>query len=364
LIQKPFNLSIKNKIIDGTKDYKMSWQTSGDLSNSFSISIYNNTTDALTWSLPRTFSQAMSYTIPANSFPNGVDYKISVTVWSSIEQSATSQFVIFTASSTPVVIADEIGTVGNHTYLFSATYTQAENNPVSKYTVNLYNADKSLIKTSGTLTDGLLEYRFDLLKNDTNYYIEFIVTSKIGLTATSGLVEFTVVYDNPSMYFELTADSIPEKAGIKLNWKIREVIGKTSIISPFYIDGTKIDVRNGKVFYDEGFEISNDFTLKIWFENLMKNVNVIYLKGSNGDIKIQYKSDNKFHIYKKIGNSSYHYSSNEIDSIGIFLCLQQIDGRIDLYTEAIPASVLVSLKNVTFDQLKGTTFDQLSNATF
>ena len=212
-----------------------------------------------------------------------------------------------------------------------------------------------------------MEYRFDLLKNDTSYYIEFVVTSKIGLTATSGLVELTVVYDNPSMYFELTADSIPEKAGIKLNWKIREVIGKTSIISPFYIDGTKIDVRNGKVFYDEGFEISNDFTLKIWFENLTKNVNVIYLKGSNGDIQIQYKSDNKFHIYKKIGNSSYHYSSNEIDWS---ICataednFQQIDGRIDLYTEEIPASVLVSLKNVTFDQLKGTTFNQLSNATF
>jgi hypothetical protein len=117
-------------------------------------------TDALTWSLPRTFSQAMSYMIPANSFPNGVDYKISVTVWSSIEQSATSQFVIFTASSTPVVTADEIGTVGNHTYLFSATYTQAENNPVSKYTVNLYNADKSLIKTSGNSNRRIIRISF------------------------------------------------------------------------------------------------------------------------------------------------------------------------------------------------------------
>jgi hypothetical protein len=306
----------------------------------------------------------MSYTIPANSFPNGVDYKISITVWNSIEQSATSQFVIFTASSTPVVTVDTIGTVGNHTYLFSATYTQAESSPVSKYTVNLYNADQTLIKTSGTQTDGLVEYRFDLLKNDMNYYIEFIATSKIGLTATSGLVEFTVVYDNPSMYFELSADAIPEKAGIKLKWKVREVIGKTNIISPFYIDGSKIDMRNGKVFYDEGFEISNDFTLKIWFEYLTKNVDVIYLKGSNGDIRVQYKSDNRLHVYKNIGNSTYHYSSNEIDSNGIFLCLKQISGRIDLYTEEISTSALTSLKNVTFDQLNGITFGQISNATF
>jgi hypothetical protein len=83
LIQKPYNLSIKNSIIDSNLPYKLSWQTSGDVSASFSISVYNNQTDALTWSLPRTFSQAMSYTIPANSFPNGVDYKISVTVWNS-----------------------------------------------------------------------------------------------------------------------------------------------------------------------------------------------------------------------------------------------------------------------------------------
>jgi hypothetical protein len=364
IIQKPFNLSIKDKTIDANTDYILSWQTSGNTSASFSISIYNNDSAGLiAWELPRTYSQAMSYKIPANSFPNGVEYKIRITVWDNLDQWATSQFVVFTASSTPVVTVNPIGTIGNHTFLFEADYSQAENDPLSFYVSNLYNAEQTLIKTSGTLTDGLVEHRFDLLKNDTTYYVEFVVTSKKGLTATSGLVPFTVVYENPAMYFELTADTNPEKASVKLNWKVREVIGKTDV-KPNYVAGTKLDVRGGKVYFDEGFEISSDFTLKIWFEHLTKNEDVIYLKGSNGIIRVQYKSDNRIHVYKTIGNFNYHYSSNEIDSNGIFLCLQQKDGRMDMYTESIFASDFMSLSGATFDQLTNVTFEQIPYAIF
>jgi hypothetical protein len=363
IIQKPFNLSIKNLTIDANVDYILSWQTSGNISTSYSIIIYNNDTGIVAWELPRTYSQALTYKIPANTLLNGLEYKIRMTVWDSLDQWATSQFVVFHTSSTPVATINPIDTIGNHTYLFQATYSQAENNPLSFYVVNLYNADRTLFKTSGTKTDGLMEHRFDLLKNDTNYFIEFVVTSKIGLTSTSGLIPFTVVYENPAMYFELTADTNPEKASVKLNWKVREVIGKSDV-KPTYIAGTKLDVRGGKVYFDEGFEISSDFTLKIWFEHLTKNEDVIYLKGSNGTIRVQYKSDNRIHVYKKIGNFNYHYSSNEIDSNGIFLCLQQKDGRMDMYTESIFASDFMSLGEATFEQLANVKFEQIPYAIF
>jgi hypothetical protein len=348
-IQNPYNISLKDKTIDSSKDIPISWKVGGDVSASFAINIYNNQNDVLAFSLPRTYSYALSYTIPASSFPNGVDYKISITVWNSSGQSATSQFVIFTASSSPTIIVPEIGTVGNHAYLFSANYSQAENSPLSTYLVNLYTSDQKLLKTSGIKTDGLLEHRFDLMKNNTTYFVEFIVTSKKGLTTSSGLIQFMVVYENPSLYFELSADTVPEKASVKLKWKVRQVIGKTDI-EPIYLNNDEIDLRLGKVFYDEGYSIENDFTLKIWFRSIEANTDLLYLKGSNGSIRLQYKTtDNSFHLYKTVNGFNYHYSYFidigmngvflspyqwvEGESGSVFLCIQQKNARIDMKSE-------------------------------
>lgn len=333
-IQKPYNVSLKDTVVDGNEIIPVSWLTSGDTSASFSINIYNNADGVLVYSLPRTYSYAMSYTIPANSIPNGVVYKISITVWNASEQSAISQFVVFTASSTPVVTVPAISTVGNHSYLFTATYSQAENDPLSTYTVNLYTSEQSLLKTSGVKTDGLMEHRFDLMKNDTTYYIEFIVTSKKGLSKSSGLIQFTVVYENPSLYFELSAETIPEKASVKLNWSVRQVIGKTTV-EPIYVNGTELDIRNGRLFFDEGFSADSDFTLKIWFRDIVKNTDLIKFNGSNGNIRLQNKSDNKFHLYKSVNGFNYHYETPAITGTNFYLCVQQKSGHIDIFIEQI-----------------------------
>jgi hypothetical protein len=363
MIQKPYGINLKDQIIDRNADYLLRWSTSGDVSTSFSINIYNLDDDSLVWSLPRTYSLALSYTLPANALSIGSKYKINITVWNSNEQSATSNFVTFSAMSKPVISVTPIETVANHSYLFTATYTQAEGIPLSYYVVNLYDSNQKLFKTSGIKTDGLLEQRFELLKNGTNYYIEFKVTAKQGLTVSSGLIPFTVTYENPSMYFQLSANPVTETASVKLDWKIMQVIGKTSI-KPRYINGSMLDVRGGKLFFDEGFEIENDFTLKIWFQHLVKDVDVIYFQGLNGHIRVQYKSDNRFHLYKQINGYNYHYSSNEIDSDGVFLCLQQKNSRMDMYTEITDAIEIISIKDKTFEQLNGFTFSQLSNSTF
>jgi hypothetical protein len=125
-----------------------------------------------------------------------------------------------------------------------------------------------------------------------------------------------------------------------------------------------LDVRGGKLFFDEGFEIENDFTLKIWFQHLVKDVDVIYFQGLNGHIRVQYKSDNRFHLYKQINGYNYHYSSNEIDSDGVFLCLQSKNGRMDMYTEITDAIQIPSIVGKTFGELEGVTFGDLDNTIF
>lgn len=349
-IQKPYGININNQVVDCSKDYLLKWKTSGDTSSSFAVSVYKNSDSSLVWSLPRTYSYAMSYTIPAGSIPNGDVYQLVVQVWNSANQTASSQPVIFTASSSPVVTVDTIGTVANNSYLFTAHYLQAENDPLSTYTVNLYNSDNVLLNTSGTMTDGLMEYRFDGLKSGQSYSVEFIVTSKKGLTSTSGLISFDVVYDNPSMYFELDAENLSESASMKLTWKIRQVVGKTTVV-PVYVNNDEIDVRGGSVYFDEGFEIVNDFTLKIWFREIAVDTDLIYLKGSNGSIRLQYKTTDKcFHIYKTVNGWKYHYTYYfDLGSLGVFitpyqyieignsssvfLAIQQKNARMDIIAQ-------------------------------
>ncbi|MDF2789829.1 MAG: hypothetical protein K0S80_2927, partial [Neobacillus sp.] len=147
---------------------------------------------------------------------------------------------------------------------------------------------------------------------------------------------------------------------------LSQVTGKTTI-SPVFIDGSKLDVRTGKVFYDDGFEISSDFTLKMWIEDIVPNEDLVYLKGSNGTIRVQYKSDHHFHMYKTVGEFINHYTTGKVTKVtveeepgyfispyqynegdvttaikydtlignGYFLCIQQINGKMNLIGEII-----------------------------
>lgn len=362
MIQKPYNINIKDQIIDASKSYLLKWQISGDISASFSISVYRNRDGVLAWNLQRTYSYATSYTIPANTLQNGIEYRMSITVWNELEQSAVSTAIVFTTSTPPTVTVGTIGTVKNHTYLFTATYSQYQGEPLQTYVVNLYDSSKKLLKTSGLKTDGLMEHRFDYLKNDAIYYIEFNVTSSKGLTGSSGLVQFNVVYDNPSIYFDIEAIPVPEKASVKIQLLFKQLTGKINI-KPVYIDGTKLDVRKGKVFYDEGFEISGNFTLKLWIEYLRRDLDIIRLKGKNGEIHVQYKSDSRFHLYKTVNYFTTHYSTNVTDSSGHFLCIQQINGRMDMHTEPITAST-ISANSMTFGDAEDMSFGDFNNVTF
>lgn len=378
-IQKPYGISLTNAVVDTNNPVPISWKTSGDTSASFSISVYKNSDGTLIYTLPRIYSFAMSYTIPAGVIPSGQVYQIAITVWNKSSQSATSQLVVFTALSTPVVTVDAIETVTNNTYTFTANYSQAENDPLSTYTVNLYNSDKILLNSSGKLTDGLMSYIFDSLKSGSTYYIEFVATCNKGVTSSSGLVLFNVLYDNPNIYFEASAVNLPENASIKLDWNIRQILGK-STIEPIFIGGKEIDLtNNGKVFFDEGFNINDDFTLKLWFRNIILNTDLLTLKGSNGNMRLQYKStDNCFHIYKTVNNWNYHYTYSFDISYGgvfispyqyiestsnkdIFLSIQNKNGRVDMYAENTGNS---NLQGVTFEQLSGITFDYLDDDTF
>lgn len=336
MLQKPFNISLKGVTIDANEDNVVTWQVSGDIQTSYKIDILSNEDNSLVWTSGQISSYALKHTILSGTLTNGNEYKIIVQVWSQSEDTQISDTEIFQTSSRPVVIVNKIGTVNSYSYNFSATYSQSENVALRNYYVNLYNSDKVLIDNSNIKTILPMEHLFSNLKTEETYYVEFIATSAKGLTATSGLIQFEVSYYQPKMNVFLKAKNI-ENAGIELSWYVKQIIGDTN--GSQFIDNEKIDTTDGtKIWFNDGFDIDKNFTLKLWIEqpymsNIAKQVDLIKLYGNNGTIYLQYWDDHRFHLWKDINDLKSHWFSEEVIGDSYFVFIQQINDDMNIKSE-------------------------------
>lgn len=333
-IQKPYDLSIRGGIaIDADKENTLSWKSSGDLSVAFAITIIKNSDNSVVWSLPKTNSYAQRYVIPSGSIPNGFEYKIQVTAWNEAGQSASSDLEIFQTSSTPTVTMNAVSVIGTHDYNFTAIYSQDENVPLRSYIVYLYDSSKIMISQSGIKTTPVIEQYFSNMKSGETYYVEFQVTSAIGLTGSSGLIPFDVIYETPVINIGLVAENY-DNASIKLNWNVVQIIGKVDVFPPTYIDDEMIDLRDNRLVFDEGFTVEENFTLRIWIESPEYDTTLMLMKGQNGELTLQYRKDNRFHLFKKSNGFTSHYGTPVITGDKMFLCIQQIGEGINMFGES------------------------------
>lgn len=336
MLQKPFNISLKGTTIDGNEDNTVTWQVSGDIQTAYKIDILSNIDNSLVWTTGNITSYSLKHTIPSGVLTNGHEYKIVIQVWSQLGNTQTSDAEVFQTSSRPIVTVNNIGTVNSFSYNFSATYSQAENVPLRNYYVNLYNDEKKLIDNSNIKTILPMEHLFSNLQTEEKYYIEFIATSAKGLVGTSGLVEFSVFYIRPKMNVDLQARNVDD-AGIELSWYVKQIIGKTD--GAEFINNEKIDTTNRtKVWFDEGFDINKNFTLKLWIEqpymsNVVEQVDLITLYGVNGTISLQYWNDNKFHLWKEVNGLRSHWSSEEVTGDSYFVFMQQVEKDMNITSE-------------------------------
>ncbi len=271
MLQKPYGIVFpfaENKTIDANSPSEVRWKVSGSIPNAFSIVILDNTDNSPAWSLPKTSSYAMKYTIPSGVLQNGKEYKIRIIVWNEANETTMSDFVVFETSSRPIISLPPLDTIGSPSFVFNATYQQGENVPLKSWNAFLYDDNQNKIAESGIMTVTPIEYVVNNLNSETNYFIEFKVTSNKGLTSTTGLIPFYVLYTRPQINVSLIAENVPEVAGIKLQWKPIQIIFDSND-TPLFIDDEKIDLRDGNrvITASEGFNIRNDFTLKLWIED-------------------------------------------------------------------------------------------------
>lgn len=334
-LQKPYDISIRAKTIDGNEENEVSWKVSGDIQTAYKIDILSNVDNSLVWTSNKITSYSLKHKIPAATLTNGNEYKITVSIWNQANSSIISDAEIFQTSSRPVVTVNTVGTVNSFSYNFSATYSQAESVSLRSYTANLYDDKKNLIDKSSIKTILPMEHLFSNLQTEQQYYIEFQATSSKGLTGTSGLVLFDVFYFRPKMSVDLQGRNI-ENAGIELSWFVSQIIGTTD--GSLFIGNEKIDTTNGtKVWFDNGFTIEGDYSLKLWIESLENKVDLIVLNGENGQITLQYHFlDEKFHLYKISTNGLItEWVSESVVGNSFVVLIQQISSDMNISAQAI-----------------------------
>jgi hypothetical protein len=333
-IQKPYNLSLRGVTIDANESNKIKWEVSGAIQTAYSLQIKRNSDGVVILNVPKTNSYSLEYTIPPSTLINGIEYTITVTVYDETNTSATSDQEIFQTSSRPIVILTPVSTVASSSYNFQATYSQAQSVGIKSYIAFLYDSNQNLITQSNIKTILPMEHIFTDLQSEKDYYVEFQATSNKGLTGTTGLNKITILYTQPRVNVNLVGENIPN-AGIKLSWNVVQILGHASGTTSF-VGNEKIDVKLGKVYFDNGFTIDNDFTLKIWLENptvsnSLSQTDLVVLKGANGTLTLQLWDDNKYKLLKDVNGYKSFWKSGIVSGTSHCVVIQQIDDLCNLY---------------------------------
>lgn len=263
-INKPYNINISGRTYDANEIISVTWSISGAIQTQKSVVIKLNSDDSTIYTYPQTSSYVQGLDIPAETLTNGQTYKILITVWDEDSNSATSDAVVFQTSSIPVVSSTP-PTVSAPSALFSATYTQAESVPLRSWIGYLYNSSQIELSNTGIQTSSTIEYTFSGLETDTTYYYQFFATSDNGLIGTTGMLEFTPSFAQPTLRVDLVLENT-EDAGIKATWDAFQIIGTGTNYS--FIGGDEVDVTDGSVVFDTGFLIDNNFTYKEWLRGV------------------------------------------------------------------------------------------------
>lgn len=229
--------------------------------------------------------------VSANKLTNNTYYNAVITTFDANDNESTESVPIqFWCYSSPVLTITNMpatNIVENASYTFQFTYTQAENEPLNSYVVNLYSAAQTLISTSNTVyvTDGTPPYSgsylFTGLSNSTEYYIEIVGSTINNTTVTTGLQQFSVRYAHPDVFALVELVNNCKGGYISVTSNIVLIEGTSNPDPPTYIDNKEVDLREDGswVEWNSGYTISGDFLSRSWFRD--PNVNTELIRFSN-----------------------------------------------------------------------------------
>lgn len=283
------------------------------------------------------------HSIPANTLQNGTQYRVKVKTYNiNNEESEYSDSILFYCFSNPTVRIINIkdGLVGNSSYEFEGSYSQAENELAQSYRFYFYDSNEVLLSSSKEKFDSDFKYKFDGMENNEHYFVELKVYTVNGIVATSGLIPFDVNYYRPLFHTTVVLEDISRQASVKINARILNIEGQIGKQPISYEDGEWINLKDGMVYFDEenGFLVTGDFTLRMWLKDIeeYKEFLIMYSKNNVKLRLVYYKK--RIHCFKEIKERIVsHYASNEIDIVDkeslVFIFFQSNKSRISIQAE-------------------------------
>lgn len=326
-----------------TQSYDVTFNVVGGdqvVSNELEI---QKTLDNLQVYLLKIDSFQFKHTIPQNTLVNGIEYKARLRTYNvSGQYSNWSNWVVFYCHSNPQITIPTIvdGKVNNQTVLFTGTYTQAENDLLQSYRFLLYNNLSNLIQSYEEKFDGLLQQEITSLENNENYYIELKTISVHGMEGTSGKIPFLAQYIAPQLTSAITLENLSDEASIKVTATIIQIIGQIGSGLISYENNELVNLKNGMIYFQDGFSLSGNFTLKLWLKNITENTIFLKLVSGLGILELKFE-ENRIHLYKYANNDvfKYHIWTNEtispLSTDIVYIGLQQIDNYCNIYTQIV-----------------------------
>lgn len=234
--------------------------------------ISNNQTGAQVYNQIQS-TMKLEHTIPAGTLENGVYYNAVIyTINNGNEESEASTAIPFYCYSTPTLTITNIPdteTIENGTYAFIGNYSQVEDERLNSYQFTLYDSNKDVLTQSPLIyydTDSSLSYTFRGMNNDAAYYIEITGETVNGTSITSGLMYFTIRYQQPASFAICDLVNNCSNGYIQISSNIVAIDGTSNPEPPTYIDDKEVDLRDKDAWveWSSGFRIQDNFTMRVW----------------------------------------------------------------------------------------------------
>lgn len=298
------------------------------------LRIYNNITGELVYDVTQE-SFRLSHTIEANSIQNGYNYYAIISVFDVNDiESQPSNALVFYCYSTPTVSLniENNKIIRNSYYDILIDYFQPEGELLDAYRLYLYNGLHELIYSTQIIYDlASMTVQLTNLEDNTDYYVQVEGSTINGLEFITEEYHFYVEYINANVFMVCGLENTDGKIQVQSN--VIAIEGKCTIDEK-YIDGA-IDLRTGYVYFDDNFQLSEDFSLFLTgydFQvnqmicNIGNTAYVYFRQGAYESINNQLKY--YFELLVPTAISTYRIQSNFIDDTSATIWIQKIS---DLY---------------------------------
>lgn len=239
----------------------------------------------------------LAHTLPANTLANGSYYSAYINTFNAgggmSVNSNTIQFYCFTTPSFAFTNLPVGNIIANNSFNFEITYNQIEGELLDSYRYDLYDAQQTLVSTSGVKFVGsstppptIVTYEFGGFADNTVYYIKGFGSTINGTSIETPLTLITVKYVQPNIFaiVELSQNCTGGYVTVKSN--MSNIEGTSNPTPPIYIDDKAVDLtqEGSWVNWNQNqFDFSGDWTLGVWGKDFTPHTNIIKLQNGLGD---------------------------------------------------------------------------------